>query len=169
MKQLKHYIIGGIIFVLAAGTLSHFLYEWSGNCFVVGLFTPVNESVWEHMKLVFFPTLLYSFLLVAKFGKKYPCIPSACCFGLLLGTCLIPVLFYIYTGIAGKNILFMDLAIFAVSVIAAFVSIYRLAQNCRVQGWASLLYLSVCAGIVCFMLFTSNPPDVAIFSPPLPE
>lgn len=166
MNQLKKYIIGGIVFVLVAGTLSHFLYEWSGNCFAIGLFTPVNESVWEHMKLVFFPTLLYSFLLVSKFSKEYPCIPSACCFGILLGTCLVPVLFYIYTGIVGRDILFMDLAIFAVSVITAFVSIYRLAQSCRVQSWAPLLYLAVCAGIVCFMLFTFNPPDTAIFSPP---
>lgn len=168
MRQLKHYIIGGIIFVLAAGTLSHFLYEWTGNCFAVGLFTPVNESVWEHMKLVFFPTLLYSFLMLSKLGGKYPCLSSACCFGILLGTCLIPILFYIYTAIAGRNILILDLAVFAVSVIAAFVSIYRLTLSWRVQSWAPLLYLAVCTGIACFLLFAFNPPDLAIFTPPPP-
>ena len=166
MKSLKHYIIGGAVFVLVVGTLTHFLYEWTGNNFVVGLFTPVNESVWEHMKLVFFPTLLCSFLLITKFGKEYPCMTSACCFGILLGACLVPALYYIYTGITGRDILILDLAVFAVSVIAAFVSIYRFAQSCRVQAWTPVLFLAVCAGIVCFLLFSYHPPKAAIFAPP---
>lgn len=55
MKKLKCCTIIGIIFVLVLGTIFHFLYEWTENNFVVGLFAPINESVWEHMKLVFFP------------------------------------------------------------------------------------------------------------------
>ena len=47
MNRLQSYIIAGILFVLAAGTLSHFLYGWTGNNFIIGLFTPVNESVLE--------------------------------------------------------------------------------------------------------------------------
>ncbi|WP_286082764.1 DUF6512 family protein, partial [Parablautia intestinalis] len=61
MKSLKQYTAIGIIFVLLAGTLAHFVYDWSGNHAVIGLFTPVNESIWEHMKLLFFPMLLYAF------------------------------------------------------------------------------------------------------------
>lgn len=91
---------------------------------------------------------------------------SACCVGILLGTCLVPTLYYIYTGITGRDIVILDLAVFAVSVIAAFVSIYRLAQSCRVQAWTPVLLLTVCAGIVCFFLFTYHPPKAAIFIPP---
>ena len=60
MNKLKCYTIAGAVFVLIAGTVSHFVYEWSGNRPAVGLFFPVNESVWEHMKLVFFPMLFYA-------------------------------------------------------------------------------------------------------------
>lgn len=77
MKHLKHYTIIGIIFATIMGTLAHFLYDWSGKNRVVGLFTPVNESVWEHMKLLFFPMLLYTLLMIFKFRKQYPCISSA--------------------------------------------------------------------------------------------
>ena len=59
MKQLKAYTIVGFFFVLILGTLFHFLYEWTNQCYIVGFFAPVSESVWEHMKLLFFPMLLY--------------------------------------------------------------------------------------------------------------
>ena len=167
MKELKHYIIGGIIFVLAAGTLSHFLYEWTGNSFVVGLFTPVNESVWEHMKLVFFPMLLYSSLMVPKLKNRYPCISSAYCFGMLLGTVLVPVLFYAYTFAIGHNVFFLDLATFAASVIIAFVSVYKLTLSRRTWAFSFLLYALAAAGIICFLLFSYNPPPMAIFTPPV--
>lgn len=72
MKKLKLATVIGIIFVLITGSLAHFVYEWSGNNALAGLFTPVNESVWEHMKLVFFPMLLYSVWMISRFRKEYP-------------------------------------------------------------------------------------------------
>lgn len=103
MKQLKHYTINGILFVLVSGSLTHFFYEWSGHNPIVGLFTPVNESIWEHMKLLFFPMLAYSFFMVFKLKADYPCIRSALCFGILAGTLCIPILFYTYTALLGDR------------------------------------------------------------------
>ena len=77
MKQLKHYTINGILFVLISGSLAHFFYEWSGHNPIVGLFTPVNESIWEHMKLIFYTMLAYSHFIVFKKKADYPCIPYA--------------------------------------------------------------------------------------------
>lgn len=165
MKELKHYVIGGIIFVLAAGTPSHFLYEWTGNNFVVGLFTPVNESVWEHMKLVFFPMLLYGFFMVLKLKNNCTCITSAYCFGMLLGAVLVPVLFYAYTFVIGHDVFFLDLATFAASVIIAFVSVYKLTLSCRTRAFSLLLYALAAVVIICFLLFSYNPPSMAIFTP----
>lgn len=54
------YEVYGVLFTAATGTLLHFVYEWSGSAVIVGLFAPVNESVWEHIKLLFFPGLLFS-------------------------------------------------------------------------------------------------------------
>ena len=45
MKHLKRYTIIGIFFVLTIGTLAHFLYDWAKNNHIVGLFTPINESI----------------------------------------------------------------------------------------------------------------------------
>ena len=58
-EVLKKFTLGGILWTLVIGTSSHFFYQWSGENFFVGLVSPVNETVWEHLKLLFFPALLY--------------------------------------------------------------------------------------------------------------
>ena len=58
----KYIFISGFLFTSVLGTLSHFFYEWSGDSTFIGLVCPISESAWEHMKLLFFPALLYCFL-----------------------------------------------------------------------------------------------------------
>lgn len=166
MKQLKCYTILGIFFVLILGTLSHFLYDWSGNHAIVGLFTPVNESVWEHMKLVFFPMLLYSLIMIFQCRRTYPCITSALCCGIVVGTLLVPALYYAYTFILGKNSFILDIGIFILSVLIAFGLSYRLTLCC-IQGiYMFLPCFLVCILFTCFMLFTCHPPAAQIFENP---
>ena len=70
MNSLKRFCILGAIVTVIFGVISHFVYEWSGNNFFAGLFFPVNESTWEHMKLLFFPMLAYAF--IAEFDGVIP-------------------------------------------------------------------------------------------------
>ena len=58
----KKYVVIGFFVVGILGTLFHFVYDWSGQMWFVGLFVPVNESTWEHMKLLFVPMLIYIML-----------------------------------------------------------------------------------------------------------
>lgn len=163
MKHLKRYTIIGIIFVLITGSLAHFLYDWSGNNYIVGLFVPINESIWEHMKLLFFPMLIYSLCIIFKFRKTYTCIISSLCFGILTGTLLIPIFFYAYTSILGKDIFILDIATFILSIIIAFWLSYKLTSSCRLEPITFLLCCLVCILFICFMLFTYHPPDAKIF------
>lgn len=166
MKQLKFYIIIGIIFVLITGTLAHFVYEWSGRNFFAGFFFPINEATWEHMKLLFFPMLLYSFFMQRKLNETYPCIKSASLAGVLFGILLIPVIFYTYTGILGRNYLIFDLSTFILSTILAFYLVYRLSLSCRLQNLSVLLKLLICIFIAAFILFTYKPPNIGLFAKP---
>lgn len=163
MQRLKHCMIIGIFFVVIAGALAHFLYEWTGNNFAIGLFTPINESVWEHMKLIFFPMLLYSFGGILKLRKEYPCIDSALCFGILTGTILIPIFFYTYTGFLGRNMLALDIGTFVLSIIIAFFAAYKFTLSCRLKFYTFLLYGLMFLFFICFMVFTYHTPDMKIF------
>lgn len=166
MNQLKFFLIIGAIFVLITGTLAHFLYRWSGNNTFVGLFVPINESIWEHMKLLFFPMLLCSSVIVLKCREKYPCIAPSFCFGILAGTLLIPVLYYAYTYILGKNFFILDISVFILSVLTAFWLSYKLALSCKLMPYTFLLYGLLCIFFACFIVFTYYPPELELFEDP---
>ena len=163
MKKIKYAMIIGALFVLVTGSLSHFLYGWTGHNTVIGLFTPVNESIWEHMKLLFFPMLLYSLIIIFKFNGEYPCLISSLCFGILTGTLLIPALFYAYTTVWGKNVFLLDIGTFILSILAAFLLSYRFTLLCRLKPYTFLLCIPVGILFVCFLCFTYHPPAVKIF------
>ena len=59
-KQLFRWEAAGFLFAATAGTLLHFVYDWSGGIPLVAAFSAVNESTWEHMKILFFPVFLFS-------------------------------------------------------------------------------------------------------------
>lgn len=166
MKGIKAYTILGIIFVSVLGTLLHFAYNLSGNNFFIGLFTPINESIWEHTKLIYFPILIYSIYLNVKLKEKYPCILSAILFSTLFGVFLIITLFYTYSGIIGYRISYIDISIFYISVIASFYLIYNLALSCKTKNVEDLLQILNILMICAFILFTFNAPDIPLFVNP---
>lgn len=165
-KKRLYYTIAGILFTSILGTLWHFFYKWSGNSFFVGLITPVNESTWEHMKLLFFPMLIYSIFEGIQLRNAYPSVWYANGVGILAGTCSIPVLFYTYSGILGRNILWLDISTFILSVIIGFVCSYVLMTKYNGKKCSLLLYGVLLLFLIDFVVFTINPPKLGIFLPP---
>ncbi len=166
MKGIKSYILLGIIFVSVLGTLLHFAYNLSGNNLFIGLFTPINESIWEHTKLIYFPMLIYSLYLNTKLKDKYPCISSAMLLSALFGVLLIITLFYTYSGIIGYHISYIDIFIFYISVIASFSLAYNLALSCKANDFENLLQILNILMICLFILFTFNTPSIPLFVNP---
>lgn len=169
MKDLKQYTIGGILFVFLAGTIAHFIYDLSGNNHLVGYFFSVNESTWEHMKLSFYPFLIYSIFMNQKLKKIYPCITSALSLGILITTVFIPILFYTYSGILGYNIQIVNILTFYISVLLGFYFSYRNTLSCKAQSYQSTLYFCIICFILGFFLFTYHPPKLGIFADPTLE
>lgn len=161
--RIKKSIISGIVFTSILGTLSHFFYQWSGKNPLVALFSPVNESTWEHMKLIFFPMLLFFLFTSARMKEAAPSLPGALILGNLAGTLSIPVLFYTYTGIIGENFLIADLAVFFAAVLIAWGTVWKLRDSEKIFRCRIILYgLAV---IVCllFFLFTFRVPGLPLF------
>ena len=102
------------------GTVLHFLYEWLGKAAWIAPFSGVNESTWEHMKLLFWPMFIYALIESVFFREceDFWCIKLR---GILSGLILIPVLFYTYNGIVGKSPDWINIAIFFVSAAAAYI------------------------------------------------
>ncbi|WP_051426788.1 DUF6512 family protein [Eisenbergiella tayi] len=110
-KKIK-FEIWGFLFTAVLGTLLHFLYEWSGKMPAAALISPVNESVWEHLKLLFFPFVLFTLWELLHTFPAPACFLPARTLGLSAGLFSIPFLFYCYTAILGTNYLALDILVF---------------------------------------------------------
>lgn len=165
-KKLRLYAIAGILFVSVIGSLSHFLYEWSGGNGLIGLVSPVNESTWEHVKLLFFPMLVYAIFMTVKLRSEYNSLFPALLTGILTGCLLIPVIFYTYTGILGFNLLVLDIITFLISVVIAFYVSYRQTLKGTVKKYQVLLLISVVILTILFFVCTYYPPAIGLFQIP---
>lgn len=67
-ETLAIYSIVGILFVIIVGFIAHFIFEATNENPVVAAFVPVNESVWEHLKLLVFPYLLFVLIMWLLLG-----------------------------------------------------------------------------------------------------
>lgn len=165
-KYIQYYLGAGLVFTAVLGTLSHFFYDWSGQNPVVALFSPVNESTWEHMKLVFFPVLVWSLFLPSGIRENFPSLRSALLTGGLVGTWSVPVLFYTYSGILGKNITFIDIAIFYIAVLISFSTAWKLHGSAGIEKMRLFIGVLSVLMIAAFFLFTFSPPYIGLFAEP---
>jgi hypothetical protein len=166
-KSISFWQMIGFIFTAVAGTLLHFLYDWTGQNPVVGAFAAVNESVWEHMKLLFFPMLLFSFVEYSRAGEEYQNFWCVKVIGSLVGLTAIPVLYYTYTGVLGMQADWFNIAIFFLAAAAVWWLETRLLQKgrprCAYPG-AALGILLLVGGL--FVIFTFFPPNLPLFQFP---
>ena len=167
-KKLKTVQIVVIILAIVFGTLLHFTYEWSGENRIVGLFSATNESVWEHLKLVFYPMLILAiveYFVVKKEANNYI---EAKSLGIFLAIAFIIVFYYTYTGIIGKTFFIIDILTFIISIILGEWVSYKLMIRksesttlSKILSSAIIFYF-----LISFILFTYNPANINLFKDP---
>lgn len=149
------------------GVLSHFFYEWSGNNSIVALFSPVNESTWEHLKLIFYPVLLVSaieYFCLKEVCPNYICVKFT---SALLAMGLTVILFYTYSGVYGTNVDFINIAIFFIAMAVGYLySFYNLSTNKKPGLTPGLCIVGISIMFFLFSIFTANPPDIGLFEMP---
>lgn len=163
-KLLKAEMIG-ILFCFILGTLLHFAYQWSGENLLVASFSAVNESVWEHLKLVFYPMLLMAiieYFFVKKVVNNYM---EAKTIGIFTAMSFVIVSFFTYTGIIGTHFLIMDILIFVISIILGEWISYRLIKRKNESTIQSKILASLITVflLICFVVCTYATPTVNLF------
>lgn len=159
-------------FVTLLGVLLHFTYEWSGNNFFVGLFSAVNESTWEHLKLVFFPMLVLTTWNIFNIKKSFRCTDAlkeqflpVRTLSILATMLFIVIIFYTFTGVTGKNVDFINIAIYFLTIAFGFFIEKRIYKNgAFINNTASIAILLVFTFL--FFIFSYHSPNVGIFSIP---
>ena len=157
-----------VLFQIVLGALLHFTYAWSGQNWFVGLFSAVNESVWEHMKLIFTPSLIIMLVGSWCFWKKglRKNLIFAQGIALLVGILFLIAFFYTYTGAFGiREILALDILSFVLSTFLIQGITVKLVNEERLdQPWIRcvgvLLWIVLAAAI---FRWTFQAPNVPLF------
>ena len=168
-KKIIRFQIFSVIFTWILGTILHFLYEWSGDNKIIASFSAVNESTWEHLKLVFFPmliTTIVGFLVIGKDNKKFWCAKTI---GIILAMSFIIVFFYTYTGIIGTNFAILDIGSFFVAVILGKYVAYKIITNdeYKLKCNKRIAVIGLICILLCFIIFTYLPPHIGLFKDPI--
>jgi len=159
------YFILNFLVISILGTLNHFLYDWFGKLKILKLFFTSNESTFEHMKLVLYPSILGMIFSIIFFS--YDNIIFACSVGSLISIFLIPILYYISLFVFKKNIGFINVLIFFVSVFLGCISnlfIIKTNITCNLNLVGIIIYLIM---IVYFAYYSFYPNNYGIYKDPL--
>ena len=165
-NKLFRQCIFGFIFTGILGSLFHFVYDWSGCNSFIGLFFPVNESTWEHLKLLYLPYLLWS-VIEYKTLDKNKSLWFGKAIGLLVGMLAIISFFYTYNGIIGKNIPFLNILSFFIGIAAAFAVDSLIIKSGKAESLEKLGISIFAATGILFILFSFMPPHIPLFQDPI--
>ena len=149
---LKFEIIS-TIFIMIVGTLLHFTFGWSNNNPLVGTFSAVNESTWEHLKLLFFPMLISTIIGFFYKGKVIPNYLCAKVLGIILAMSFVVIFFYTYVGIIGTNFAIVDIGSFFIAVgLGQYVAYQKMQSTSSCSNVIPIIILLVLCS--CFLIFT---------------
>ena len=166
-KRLTRLQVAGFVWTSLAGTLLHFLYDISGKNELVALFSAVNESIWEHMKLFFFPTVLFALMQNHFLGSEYKNFWCVKLIGTLLGLATIPIAYYTYTGIFGINVDWVNITIFFVAALVAYFAETRMFRKGNIPCNPIIAIIILWLVAVMFLVFTYTPPHILLFEDPV--
>ena len=164
----QNWILLGIPVLIIIGCLMHFVYEWSGNALIVGIFAPINESVWEHLKLTFWPMLIWWIAGYFILGKNNKISANqwftSCVVAELVCPLVILCFYYTYTGALGIESLILDIFSLFLGVAVAqclALHVYKYAKFSEYCLYISITILILLA--IAFTVFTFAPPYIPLF------
>lgn len=160
------------ICIVILGNGWHFLYSICGESKLVAWFAPVNESVWEHLKLTLYPILIvllifYAFHLIPNHPPIWQVMLVAAT-SILTANLIIVSIYYVFAGGFNLSGMAVDLTAYGIGILSGqIVAAVHILPFRRIPRWVSILgclYLVVMLAITA--IFSYYPPDVPIFIPP---
>lgn len=167
-QTISRWQLGGFLFTSVLGTALHFFFELTGGSAGAALVSAVNESIWEHIKLIYYPMLIFALIEYRVWGKEVDGFWCVKLKGMLLALVLIPALYYTYTGALGVSADWFNVTIFFITAAVMFYTETRMlreGRSCRLGGGVSILLLLAVGAL--FILFTFAAPRIPLFRDPV--
>lgn len=155
---------GGVLFLIIVGSLLHFTYDWSNQIPIVGVISPVNESVWEHLKLGFWSLALFSLIEYWFIKGEINNFFLAKGLGVLALQGFILLVFYIYNAFLTGPIPMIDISSYVLGcVLCQVVSYVMLTRTCDSKKLNFIGLAIILIQAMLLITFTFKPPKLQIF------
>ena len=165
-KTILQFQIFSTIFTIILGTVLHFTFKWSNENLYVGAFSAINESTWEHLKLLFFPMLITTVVGYFYIGNNISNFLCAKTIGIIAAILFTIIFFYTYTGILGTNFAVLNIATFIfAAIIGEYLSYRIMISDFLCNSKISIIFLIVL--LFSFLIFTFFTPQIGLFKDPL--
>jgi hypothetical protein len=166
-KKILSWEMWGILFIFLIGAFFHFIFELSGKNTIVGLFGAVNESVWEHIKIGFWPAFIWAVIEFFIWGRRIKNFLIAKGVSFVLIGVLITVIYYFVVSLGIEN-LAVDITNFFISIVVAQIISYRLMLVQRHYVGLNIIgAILILLSIIAFSLLSYFPPGCPIFRDPI--
>jgi len=151
--------ISGIFFLIFVGSLLHFVFEWSNRLPLIGVISPINESVWEHLKLGFWSLVFFSLIEYWFVKNDVNNFFLAKGLGVLTLQGTILLVFYTYTMFSSKPILVIDISSYILGCALCQAVSYKILTKTRARKTLNRLGLVlILIHAVLLIVFTFAPP-----------
>lgn len=166
--------VAGFMVIIVLGSALHFFYDWFGKLPLVGLFSPVNESTWEHLKMGFWALAFFTIAEYAVIGRWLGSYFTGKLIGIISMEAFIVLFFYGYEAVLGRNDFVLNLVSYGVGAVLCqlfsflIVSSAEKRDRSRAQKNVNLLsFFALLVVAALFMLFTFLPPHNFLFIDPI--
>ncbi len=162
-NKLKKQLFIEAILIMVASTILHFIYDMSNSNTFIAAFVPVNESVWEHLKLPTTATILYFIISYFKM-KEYRNYKLSVFLQVLSQIFGILFIYYTYKAIFKKELVIIDVLGLYISVILSVILKYNIITKVKEIKPLNIISMFMIFFIaVVFVIFTYVPPKLNIF------
>lgn len=171
--SLVIFIVGYTVTVLL-GVLAHFAYDISNNAFLIGLFFPINESIWEHLKLVLIPITLFALAYSFIYTKQKHMLNNFWYYistSVVISMLIIPISHYTYKAILKTVPDFVNILIYIITMAISFYYLYKkismeyINPSSKNKNSTGILALTIL--YLVFIIFTIYPPKLELFRDPI--
>ncbi len=167
MSALIFSSIIGVFSIFLAGNFFHFIYPLSGKRKIISLFGSVNESTWEHLKIAFWPFLIFMYIENLFLGDEFQNIVFFRSLGILFTLIFIPLLYYSYKYLLGKRKTIIDISVFFVSILVGILLSSVLMTSVEWVDCDPVGYFISSVLVLIFLLGTTIPPKIFLFKDPI--
>ncbi len=167
-KKFRILEIIGIPVIYLIATLLHFTYNLTGGSALSILFSAVNESVWEHVKIFAVGFTLWSLIEILWLKPPFKKFVTTKTLSLYFLTLSIIVFFYSYNLFTDSPILLLDLASSFILVILTQYISYRITlSDNKISDYFPVAIMLLMLFYLMFFSFTLFPPKIDIFRDPV--